>query len=456
MDKSWIGAAVRLSDEYVHGVENFLEFAFLGNEYGSRICCPCCKCRNRFSKTREDVTLHYLRDGFDHTYTNWTCHGEIYIPLHTSKDNEFSTNDHGDDMANMLRDAMGIPTTDGHMENDEQLNGADAETKRFFKLFPGCKKQTKLSFLARLLHLKVLCHWSNNSFNLLLELLRATFPDNVDLPANYYEANKITTELGFTCEVIDACPNNCMLFREERIEDGVLRHPADSQAWKEFDKKNLNFGCIVRNVRLGLATDGFNPYEMLNVSYSIWPVILMTYNLPPWLCMKQPSFILSVVIDSPKGPGNKIDVFLQPLVDELKELWHTGVPTYDSSCGEMFQLHAGLLLAISDFPGYSNISGNLVRHNLDVMHIEKNVCENVLFTLLDVKGKTKDNINARKDLQVMNIRSSLHPIPRPSGGYYLPASSFTMSTIEKKMFCGVLKNLRPPDGYGSNISRCIH
>ncbi|KAL0385057.1 UNVERIFIED_CONTAM: hypothetical protein Sradi_2900000 [Sesamum radiatum] len=60
-------------------------------------------------------------------------------------------------------------------------------------------------------------------------------------------------------------------------------------------------------------------------------------------------------------------------------------------------------------------SGNLVRHNLDVMHIEKNVCENVLFTLLGVKGKTKDNINARKDLQVMNIRSSLHPIPRPSG-----------------------------------------
>ncbi|KAK4423051.1 hypothetical protein Salat_1887700, partial [Sesamum alatum] len=73
--------------------------------------------------------------------------------------------------------------------------------------------------------------------------------------------------------------------------------------------------------------------------------------------MKQPSFILSVVIDGPKGSGNKIDVFLQPLVDELKELWHTGVPTYDASCGEMFQLHAGLLRTISDIPGYSNISG---------------------------------------------------------------------------------------------------
>ncbi|KAL0416640.1 UNVERIFIED_CONTAM: hypothetical protein Slati_3495900 [Sesamum latifolium] len=34
MDKIWIGAADRLSDEYVHGVANFLEFAFLEKEYG--------------------------------------------------------------------------------------------------------------------------------------------------------------------------------------------------------------------------------------------------------------------------------------------------------------------------------------------------------------------------------------------------------------------------------------
>ncbi|KAK4413565.1 hypothetical protein Salat_2769200 [Sesamum alatum] len=130
MDKSWIGAADRLSDEYVHGVAKFVEFAFLGKEYGSRICCPCCKCRNLFSKIREDVMLHCLRDGFDHTYTNWSCHGEMYIPLHMGEDNEFPTNDHGDDMASMLQDAMGISNKD-HMENDQHLNGADAETKRF-------------------------------------------------------------------------------------------------------------------------------------------------------------------------------------------------------------------------------------------------------------------------------------------------------------------------------------
>jgi len=38
---------------------------------------------------------------------------------------------------------------------------------------------------------------------------------------------------------------------------------------------------------------------------------------------------------------------------------------------------------------------NLLQHNLDVMHIEKNVIDNILGTILDIKGKTKDNLAAR-------------------------------------------------------------
>jgi hypothetical protein len=41
---------------------------------------------------------------------------------------------------------------------------------------------------------------------------------------------------------------------------------------------------------------------------------------------------------------------------------------------------------------------NFLRHNLDVMHIEKNVFENIFNTVMDVKGKTKDNINDRLDI----------------------------------------------------------
>jgi hypothetical protein len=38
---------------------------------------------------------------------------------------------------------------------------------------------------------------------------------------------------------------------------------------------------------------------------------------------------------------------------------------------------------------------NLLRHNLDVMHVKKNVMDNILGTMLDIKQKTKDNAQAR-------------------------------------------------------------
>ena len=52
---------------------------------------------------------------------------------------------------------------------------------------------------------------------------------------------------------------------------------------------------------------------------------------------------------------------------------------------------------------------NLIRHNLDVMHIEKNVCDSVIGTLLGIKDKTKDNVNSCLDMKEMDIRFDLHP-----------------------------------------------
>ena len=50
-----------------------------------------------------------------------------------------------------------------------------------------------------------------------------------------------------------------------------------------------------------------------------------------------------------------------------------------------------------------------MHHNLDVMHIEKNVFENIIYTLLNDKEKSKDHIKAQKDLQDMSIWRDLCP-----------------------------------------------
>jgi hypothetical protein len=98
---------------------------------------------------------------------------------------------------------------------------------------------------------------------------------------------------------------------------------------------------------------------------------------------------------------------------------------------------------------------NLLRHNLDVMHIEKNVMDNILGTILDIKGKTKDNLVARLDLQEMGLRPKLHPFTAANGKTYMPAACHTMSREDKEIFLKVLQNVRVPDGYASNISRCV-
>ncbi|XVE51929.1 hypothetical protein DITRI_Ditri02bG0079600 [Diplodiscus trichospermus] len=117
---------------------------------------------------------------------------------------------------------------------------------------------------------------------------------------------------------------------EKRTKDGNLRHPANALAWKAFDSRYPDFASDSRNVRLALASDGFNPFKIVSTSYSTWPVVLIPYNFPRWICMKQPSFILSMIIPGEKGPGNDIDVYLQHLIKELKQLWE-GVDTYDAS-----------------------------------------------------------------------------------------------------------------------------
>ena len=70
--------------------------------------------------------------------------------------------------------------------------------------------------------------------------------------------------------------------KEKRVDDGEsLRHPADSLVWKNFDKDHVGFAQDARNVRLGLASDGFNLFRNISNAYSIWPVIVFPYNLPP-------------------------------------------------------------------------------------------------------------------------------------------------------------------------------
>ncbi|KAL4581922.1 hypothetical protein LXL04_006456 [Taraxacum kok-saghyz] len=493
-------------------------------------------------------------------------------------------------------------------------------------LWDGCQKASTLSVTTGLLNWKSEFNISAAAFDKLLPLFKDSLPAGAKLPDNFYETKKMLKPLKLPSQRIHVCKNHCMLFNghhsdvdhclvcnesrytksggkvpklvmtympigprlqrlfyskktaqhltwhsDHPIDPDKMIHPSESPAWKHFDTVYPDFAQEARNVRLGLCTDGFSP-NTSNVSpYSCWPVFITVYNLPPWLDFKHQYIMLPLIIPGNKSPGQNLDVFLQPLVDELKMLFSNGIETYDAHRRVNFQMRAVLLWTISDFPAYAMLSGwstqgylacpycsdksgssrlekgrktcwfdchrkylrkghpfkndkvnfkknqtvkeeipvpyptgdeiwetvqnfstvydgtpygpnyvkpqgfgvshnwvkksifwelpywrhLLIRHNLDVMHIEKNVFENLFHTIMGTP-KTKDKLHAREDMKIICDRPVLEPTKEGNGKSKIKKGDYTLGREEVKQVCAWLKNLKFPDGYASNIANCVN
>ncbi|GJW29842.1 putative reverse transcriptase domain-containing protein [Tanacetum coccineum] len=211
------------------------------------------------------------------------------------------------------------------------------------------------------------------------------------------------------------------------ITDGVLCHPADSQALRTIDEKFPEIAEDTRNLQLGISAHGVD-VNTGNMHHSVWPVLTVIYNLPPWLCMKRKFINLSVLISG--YLGNDIDVILEPLVDDLHTLFEIGVDTYDSSIKDTFNLHAVVLWTINDYPALGTLCGS-----------QKNVPESIVGTLLHVLGKTKDGLNARLDLAELGVKLKLF-VMQDEDKTTLPPAGYTLTNVEKDIFCETLHNIK--------------
>ncbi|XP_042950301.1 uncharacterized protein LOC122282416 [Carya illinoinensis] len=404
MDKAWMHIGDRMhSNDYASGIKQFLNLAKAYASGRDCIRCPCRRYRNRTFHPFSVVEDHLFIAGIDPFYTEWIFHGEEEtLPDTTSSDEDgdaaYNDNDYIDDVDEMLDDIRVGSfmdnsgrtkfSPDGGQERHTSsaplhLNFDDLLDDARQPLYPSCTEFSKLSFIVKLLHIKTIGGWTVKSFDMVIKLLQAAFPHAL-FPDSYNEARRLQRGLSFTYTKIHVCPNDCVLFwkdnadkdvcpkcnasrwassttNQKRLPQKVLRYfPLKlrlQRVWKDFNKKYEAFAQDPRNVRLALASDGFNPFNNMSKPYNIWPVLLVPYNLPPWSCMKDPYLMMSLLIPGPKAPGNDIDVFLRPLIDELRELWEDGIQTYDAYKGEMFLLRAALLWTINDFPAYANLSG---------------------------------------------------------------------------------------------------
>ncbi|XP_062118959.1 uncharacterized protein LOC133832664 [Humulus lupulus] len=456
--------------------------------YPEKLLCPCKVCRNLSQQCISILYEHLVIYGIDPTYKIWFHHGE-----ELSRHDDIETMETFDSY-NLFR-ATNIDGCDfeSHVEGHDDTfmeKIEDADTP----LYPQCTKYTKLSSIIALYKLKTTNGWSDKSFDELLKLLKDMLPLDNMIPKSMYEVRKFLRLFDLGCEKIHACVNGCCLFRK--------------------DIENLQ--------------------ECPTCGTSRWVSDKLT---------KKENILLPMLIPGPKQPGNDIDIYLKPLIEDLKLLWNEGVDAHDALDNTNFKLRAILMWTIQGFPAYGNLAGcknkgrficplcrygthsewlkhsgkfsyrghqkflqedhpfrskrswfdreeehgnpprimngttivehlkdfvNVwekstskkrkqddskemwkkrsiffqlpywkelyVRHNLDVMHIEKNVCESICNTLLDVAGKSKDGLKARLDLQHMGIWSALHPQEKGTRTY-LPAALHTLSKLEKELFC---------------------
>ncbi|KAM6565737.1 hypothetical protein CsatA_024865 [Cannabis sativa] len=625
IDKSWISWRKR-GKEYWECLQVFLAMASNYKNSDGKIRCPCVKCLNTRFEPLNIVEAHVFDWGFDNGYQKWIYHGESETEVVAQTEVvEHILDDEDDEMIPIVEDFI-RPTTEDVQRNSDSFQYYDELFEEIeAELYPGCHWISSLNFLAKLLHLKVRGKIPIGVFDELLKLLNLAFPKGNKIPSTYYEAKKRLKKLGLGYESIHVCEHDCCLFYKEHAtkdacpicgtsrwinstkangkrvprkvlryfpltprlkrlygsrhtakhmvwhhtgkskDERVMRHPVDGIAWKDFDAKHPDFASEPRNIRLGLAADGFNPFGNMSLAYSMWPVVLANYNLPPWMCMKDNNFMLALLIPGPKSPGKDMDVFLRPLVDELKELWVDGVDTRDCRTNTVFKLRAALLWTINDFPARSSLSGwsgqgykacptcnedtssirvigktsyvghrrflpsnhrfrrdtnfdgeierrhpprrftceeileqvnklvpqvpgkhdqfggvkrrrvaedqnwrkksifyeleywwsNTLKHNIDVMHVEKNVCDSLLGTILD-NEKSKDTTNARHDLKKLGIREWMWIYEDDNGKLMKPHAPYVLKADEKLKFCQFIKDVKFPGGFCSNLKKKVN
>ncbi|GJU55374.1 hypothetical protein Tco_1229088 [Tanacetum coccineum] len=150
-------------------------------------------------------------------------------------------------------------------------------------LYKGCPDFTKLSAILKLLNLKgKISRWKvDNKTHKVYE--------NIPAKVMWYFPTIPRLQRLFKLESIS---EDLRWHATRRITYGVLRHPADSQAWRTIDEKFPEIAKDPRNLRLGISADGVDVNSGTR-HHSVWPVLSVIYNLPPWLCMKRKFTMLS-------------------------------------------------------------------------------------------------------------------------------------------------------------------
>ena len=176
------------------------------------------------------IEHHLIRYGFSSKYNRWIHHGENVgggslgqTSMHSDGDGCVVNDNYVDgDIIVALNDMHG-PINNEIDFNESTSHEMDRNEKNIDYLFgdahqalyPGCTKFSALTFLVKLMHIKVLNGWSNKSFDMFLELLLDDFPKSINIPESHYDVQKMLRDFGLGYDSIHACKYDCALLWKE-------------------------------------------------------------------------------------------------------------------------------------------------------------------------------------------------------------------------------------------------
>ncbi|GJS80945.1 putative transposase-associated domain-containing protein [Tanacetum coccineum] len=518
MDKSWMGTN-RTNKSYADGVASFIDYAVHNLQ----------KMGNIDLQTR---------------------HGEKDEPSISSPKPVNATIEFVDDTdfaSDILTDGPAtvemVNATKDNFDKDDLVKFQELLLDVEKPLYEGCPDFTKLSAIVKLLNLKGKYGASDKFFIELRGLIKKMLPAGNEMVEKTYQAKKVMKLMGPGYKKIHVCINNCLLYWKDdkdliacqtygisrwkvdnkthkvyknipakRITDGVLRHPADSQAWRTIDEKFPKIAEDPRNLRLGISADGVD-VNTGNRHHSVWPVLTVIYNLPPWLWVDtydvstKDNFNLCAVVlwtinDYPalgtlcgcpysgfKGCvvcGKDTNCVRLSASSKQSYVGHRRYLPYNHPFrkqkkafnGQQEFLSALILMIGNKYTmrkiqkkkintteeegSSSQVNGqnggywkkfniwyrklrywrhNSVPHCINFMHVEKNVAESLVRTLLHVPRKTKDGVNDRLDLAELGVKLELF-VMKEEDKKTLPPPGYTLTNAEKDTFCETLYNIR--------------
>ncbi|XP_074360766.1 uncharacterized protein LOC141701019 [Apium graveolens] len=272
-------------------------------------------------------------------------------------------------------------------------------------LFEG-SECTELESVLKLHNWKARFGVSDKAFTDLLQSIGSIIPKDNLLPSNMYEAKKTLIDLGIEYIKFHDCPNDCILYRSPVLESSSECPKCHLSRWK-------------------VGKDG-------QVRVNI-PAKVMWYN---------------------------------PIIPRFKRMFKS------SSTAKLMSWHAnnrskdGKMRHPSNSPSWRNVDcrwpefgseARNIRLRLgadDVMHVKKNVCDNIIGTLLHMKFKSKDSLSSRLDLVDIGIQPDLAP-KIGEKRTYLPHAPYTLSRKEKQTMLASLYGKKLPYRHVSNIKNRV-